>query len=586
MLETASLDLDHGSKYRPQAYTKDHDSQDARLSRKLTHLSEMSHVSRIISNIRDDLEQDVDDHNSYHYRTTAAAAVVDQLDRSSLAHTEEKPLISDPSQDLKDTDYPKDGKFAVWQAFLVMLLVFSTWGANASFGVFLNYYMSSNSFPGATNYDYALIGGIVVFLAQFLAPVSGLLNRFLGQTPALLIGLCLQVAGYLLASFCTQLWQIYCCQGVFVGVSFALIFIPGTLLLPSWFDKKKSFAMGFAVSGAGLGGVVFTLSINKIIQITGNQRWPLRAVCFMTLSTTIIPIVFLRPRNKGYFEVKRDLSMARLVSDAKIMFDFSVFKDRYMILLGAWFGVALLCYVIVLYSFSAYASSVGISHKQSNYLLAILNAAQVVGRPLVGNMGDKLGRCNVSIAGCAYIAIMILAFWRNATSYAALIVLAVLLGGPVGIGSTMAQSLAADILETQGRIHLLPAAWSGLNIIVGLFALPSEVIAIALKDPDSANTYNHAQIFAGCVFLLAMLLLLLNREYLVRKTFERRRAAAQAAVDGEKSDESVNGDIEAEDKIVNMDTEELMEQRIKRYNTFLTGGVKMYFARMFYPVLI
>lgn len=585
MLDSISDKLILESEFAPAAYTQEDEQQKTHLSRNHTNQSDVSHLSRIISNIKDDFQQDIDRGSLYNNSTVAAeAAVVDQMDRASREFREERgaeeedkslndSLEENEKQDDQDDDYPKDGLFALWQGFLVMLLVFSTWGANASFGVFLNYYTSTNSFPGATSYDFALIGGIVVFLAQFLAPISGLGIRYLGQMPILLIGLILQFLGYLLASFSTQLWEIYCCQGVLVGVSFALIFIPGTLLLPTWFDKKKSFAMGLAVGGSGLGGVVFSLSINKIIQDTGDQRWALRSVCFMTLASTLVPICFMRPRNKGYFEINKDLTLSRLKADIKMIFNFSVFKNLNVLLCGLWFGVTILCYVIVLYSFSAYATSVGLSHTQSNNLLAIMNALQLVGRPTVGNLGDRFGRSNISALACIYNAIMLLAYWRNVTSYGALIALAVLIGGPIGIGSTMSQSLVADVLEQQGKIELLPAAWSGLNMFAGLFSLPSEVIAIALKDKYISNTYDHAQIFTGSVFFLALLIALVNREYVVRKTFERRLLQTQALISGEKTEEE------------NVDSA-VLSQRQERYTMLGRKTIMMYFARMFYPILV
>lgn len=361
-----------------------------------------------------------------------------------------------------------------------------------------------------------------------------------------------------------------------MGCSFSLIFIPGTLVLPTWFQKRKSTAMGICVSGAGLGGLVFSLSLNKLISQTGDQRWPLRMVGFVTLATTLFAICFLRPRNKKTIDFNTSrVTWERTVAITKVVFNPELFKSLHYIVLGFWFGLCLLGYVICLYSFSPYASSIGLTHDQSNNLLAILNAAQVVGRPCVGNIADYCGRTNTASFFCVYLAILILAFWRHATSYAALIVLSVLLGGPAGVGSIMSQSLGADILDAQERPHLMPAAWSGLNIIVSIFSLPSEVIAIALKEEENANPFDHAQVFTGCMFLLAFLLLLFNREYLVRKKFQKRRAQAEAS----------SGYLKATD-LVEDDEKELTKARMERYDRLLQNNIKYYFIRMLYPVIV
>lgn len=540
-----------------------------------------SGVSRIIDGIRDEHQQDNEEYLVKSAVPLAEEAIHDELDRVSRQLTsqsrDKETFVETASEEIEEhPDHPVDGRFAIWQAILAMLLVFLTWGANAAFGVFLNYYMSNSLFPGATNYDFALIGGIVVFLAQALAPVCCFLVSMFGQTPILVLGLILQTAGYILASFCTKLWQIYCCQGVLVGASFSLLFIPGTLVLPTWFLKRKSTAMGICVSGAGLGGLVFSLSLNKLISQTGDQRWPLRMVGFVTLATTAFTICFLRPRNKRTYDVNTSkITWERTRAILGIVFNIELFKSLHFVLLGCWFGLCLLGYVICLYSFSPYASSIGLTHDQANNLLAILNAAQVVGRPSVGNIADYCGRTNTASFFCVYLAILILAFWRNATSYGALIVLSILLGGPAGVGSIMSQSLGADILDVQERPHLMPAAWSGLNIIVSIFSLPSEVIAIALKEEGASNPFDHAQTFTGCMFLLAFLLLLFNREYIVRSKFKKRRAQAQGAA----------GYLRAED-VAQDDEKELPITRIDRYNRLLQGDITHYFIRMFYPMRV
>lgn len=491
------------------------------------HSTAISEVSRILTALRDDHEQDVADFERYKSRPVPEETLLEQLD-----------LVDLDAPEQEQEDHPIDGPFAFMQAFLVMLLVFSTWGANAAFGVFLNYYLTSDSFPTATQYDFALMGGIIIFLAQGLAPFSALALKVFGQRTLFMLGVLLQTLGYFLAAQCTQFWQVFICQGVLVGLSFAMIFIPGTLVLPTWFDKQRATAMGIAVSGAGLGGLVFSLALNQIIIKTGDQRWALRAVGFVTFATSLVGCTFLRVRLPKTVPRRIRWSWSFVTANAKVIFDVRVFDNYPLVLVGLWFGVAVLGYAIVLYSISSYATLVGLSHTQSSNILAILNAGQVVGRPIVGNIGDYFGRNNTATGICLFVAILIYAFWINATTYGSLIALAAILGGPVGVGSTMAQSLAADILDKLGRAERLPAAWSGLNIMVAMCSLPSEVIALKLRRPDSAHQYEHTQIFTGSCFVFCMMLLLVNREWLVRKTFEARRMQALESLWGSKGHSS------------------------------------------------
>lgn len=539
------------------------------LNRQSTH---GSGLSQFVEAIRDEYRQDQEERRSDLFFADGA---FQEFDISSITHVSSEELRSiesskesthEESEEL--LEYPVDGKFALWQAFLAMLLLFLTWGANASFGVFLNFYMSHSTFPGATNYDFAIIGGIVVLLAQGLAPISWFLITMFGHTAVLLTGVFLQLAGYILASFSTQLWQLYCCQGVLVGASFSFLFISGTLVLPSWFDKRKATGMGICVSGAGLGGLIFSLVLNKVIAQTDDYRWPLRMMGFISLAVSLFAVCFLRPRNKKTFCFNTDrISMQRIREISKVAFNFELLKSVHFVIIGVWYGLNFQVYVICMYSFSAYATSIGLSRSQANNLLAVLNAGQAIGRPLLGHIGDLAGRTNTAAFFSVYLAILILAFWRHAASYGSLLALSAILGIGIGISSVISQSLGADLLDIQERPHLMPASWTNLNIIVCTFSFTGEIITIALKDSDASNPYNHAQIYSGSALFLALLLLLLNREYLVRRKMVRRREHA-----GNVMDES--------------DNKELSVSRIRRYDWLLQKSITVYFIRMFYPMRV
>lgn len=237
--------------------------------------SNNSELSRIITAIRDDQQQDDEEFQQYRDNVDLDRILDSQLDMSSRRSVgdEEHRLGQQQSyekdvnagkkveeeeneevEDNEDTDEPPDGGYGWVSAFCAMMATFSTWGANAGYGVFLNYYLSSDAFPGGGPYDYALIGGLVVFLAQVLAPFSAIAYKIVGFYTICFVGIFIQTCGYILASFATKLWQIYLTQGVLIGISFLLIFIPPTLILPQYFKKYRAFAMGIAVSGAGLGG--------------------------------------------------------------------------------------------------------------------------------------------------------------------------------------------------------------------------------------------------------------------------------------------------------------------------------------------
>ena len=560
--------------------------------------SNISELSRIISGLRDDQQIQI---GTLNVREDPEQILVEQLDLVSRLSTRKDPEV--PRDDIQEVSLekdfedlqspPPDGGFGWVIAICAMLSVFATWGCNAGFGVFLNYYLSSGTFPGALEYDFALIGGIVVFIAQGMAPLSMVAYKMFGLKVVCLTGIVFQTAGYLLASFATQIWQLYLTQGVLVGISFSLIFIPATLVLPTWFDKRMATSMGICVSGAGLGGVVFSLSINKVIETTGSHRWALRMCCFVTLAVALVSSLVMRPRNHKPIPFSQALTKKFLMENLRLIFDIKVFKNGPMVLLACWFALCLMGYILILFSLAAYGTLVGLSHSQSSTVTSVMNAAQTIGRPLMGMFGDNIGRNNMATGLTLVISILVFAFWINATTFGSTLAFSVVMGLIVGVGSSLAQSIAAVILVKTPE--QLPAAWSGLNIFVSVFCLVVEVIALALRQENTKKPFLHTQIFAGVCFFVAFLLGLVIREWVIRRAFtEGLEMSLQSISQLEKAangyltttDLDAAGNNDTADKIsVDGDSLEVLQARVDRYRLLLRPRPTTYALRAIYPIV-
>ncbi|CAH6718887.1 probable transporter Mch2p [[Candida] jaroonii] len=407
---------------------------------------------------------------------------------------------------------PQPDEGIAWlMAIICALSMFSTWGSNASYGVFLNYYITHDTFVNATMYDYALIGGIVIGFAQGLAPFSAVLYNILGIRSMIIMGVSLQTVGYILSSFSTKLWQLYMTQGVLIGISFNLVFIPSTLVIPTWFVKKRATAFGILVSGVGLGGVVFSLSLSKIIEIS-NFRWGLRFMALVTLITAA-PSLYLRPRTK-LPPIKDNLNW-KFVSE-KITYTLNpiIFRSIPLILLTIWFCLAVMGYVVMLYSLSSYATSIGLDTHHATYITVVLNVGQFVGRPTMGHLCDKYGRSNIAIIICFFNCIIILAWWTNTFSYGNLIAFAFVIGCTLGIGSAACNAIASDLIEPY-RENLQPV-WTYLNIFCGMSCIPAEVIGLSLKTKGKMP-FLYCQIYLGVSFFVCGVMMMVIRSILVRK---------------------------------------------------------------------
>lgn len=98
-----------------------------------------------------------------------------------------------------------------------------------------------------------------------------------------------------------QLWQWYV-AGVVLGIAGALVFVvASTVLIENWFIEKRGTALGIAMCGSGIGGVIFPIIGNALIETIGwRLTYPTIAVimCVMILPWTLF-VFRLHPEELG-----------------------------------------------------------------------------------------------------------------------------------------------------------------------------------------------------------------------------------------------------------------------------------------------
>jgi hypothetical protein len=135
-----------------------------------------------------------------------------------------------------------------------------------SYGVFLSHYLTNNTFPGATALEYAFVGGLSISMALLVSPLGTISCRKLGTQISLGVGILFETAGLLGASFATQIWHLFLSQGVAFGIGMGFLFVSSVGVVPQWFSKRRSFANSIAAAGSGIGGLIYSLGTNAMIQ--------------------------------------------------------------------------------------------------------------------------------------------------------------------------------------------------------------------------------------------------------------------------------------------------------------------------------
>jgi MFS family permease len=86
-----------------------------------------------------------------------------------------------------------------------------------------------------------------------LGAVSGHVVDRVGPRPVLLVGAVSFVLGLAATAAAPALWAVYLGHGVGVGLAAACTFVPLVAVVTGWFDRRRTLAVGVAVSGIGVG---------------------------------------------------------------------------------------------------------------------------------------------------------------------------------------------------------------------------------------------------------------------------------------------------------------------------------------------
>lgn len=403
---------------------------------------------------------------------------------------------------VKDREYvPPDGGYGWVCVACVFLVNAHTWGLNFAYGIFLDYFLAENLYPNASALDYAFIGGLSISMSLIITPVINMSSRIWGTRPTLSIGLVFLTASLLGASFATQVWQLYLSQGVCFGWGLGFLYVGSSNVIPQWFSSKRSLANGICASGAGFGGLVYSLASSSLLERAGPPlTFRILAICEFVAN--FVSIVLISDRNQK----QRPNQSA---------FNYRLLKRLEIWLVLGWGCMSELGYTLLLFSLPNYARRIGLDAKQGSIVGALLNLGLFVGRPVVGHSSDTLGNINIATLTTGFCGTICLLIWIFAKSFGVLCLFAILAGLVCGTFWATVAPVAADVAG-------LSEVPSTLSIVLVLMVVPTtfaESIALGLRR-DTGDIYLDAQIFTGFMFIGASICTLFLRSWKIGRAKE------------------------------------------------------------------
>jgi MFS family permease len=308
---------------------------------------------------------------------------------------------------------PPNGGLTAWLHVLgSFMLYFNTWGIMNAFGVYQNYYESGELFQ-TTSSNISWVGSIEAFLLLAMGIIAGPIYDRGYMRSILIFGTFMVVFGHMMLSLCHEYWQVVLAQGFVVGIGTGFLFVPCVAIVPQYFSTKLGMALGIAVSGSALGGIIYPVVLFRLINDIGFA-WAVRVMGFIALGTLMISISVLRMRVKPP-KVRKAV-------------DVTAFTDLYYV---AFVFVTLVAYMglfVIFFYLPYYAEAERITDRElATYLVPVFNAASLFGRTLPNIAADKFGPMNL-LAPASMMSGVLMLCMIAVHSKGAIIVVALLSG--------------------------------------------------------------------------------------------------------------------------------------------------------------
>ncbi|KAL4746591.1 major facilitator superfamily domain-containing protein [Aspergillus terricola var. indicus] len=251
---------------------------------------------------------------------------------------------------------PPDGGYG----WVIVLAIFWNnahhWGILSSYGVFMQYFLAHPDYVSGTYLDYALIGGLAASQSCLIAPLATTVHHRYGIKLAVGIGVLLEFAALLGASWSSQIWHLYLSQGVCFGWGLGLQYSSSTAIIPQWFTKRRSLAAGITTAGTGTGGLIYSLGANAMMDRWG-PGWTYRVLAIVQIVVSSCCVLILRDNDQASTQNgNRELRSI----------DFRVGRRYEVWLFLVWSFFSVMGFMVIWFSLSTFSRSIGLTAEQGS----------------------------------------------------------------------------------------------------------------------------------------------------------------------------------------------------------------------------
>ncbi|OBT81999.1 hypothetical protein VE02_09616 [Pseudogymnoascus sp. 03VT05] len=358
--------------------------------------------------------------------------------------------------------FPEGGLSAWLVVFSGFCLIAATFGLGSCIGLFQSYWQS-HQLSTYSSRDIGWISSTQIFLTLFLGVQIGPLFDRYGPR-----------------------WLTF--AGSVGCVAYLLVL--ALSVVSHWFEARRGLATGVAFMGTSLGGIMFPLALNPILERL-SWAWAMRLLSLIVFVFVVFGNIFI----KGRLPTGKQGGVISL----------KCFQD----LRFAWATVGIACFEFVLYTaiglLPSYALEQGFGHRASFNAIAVFNAGSGLGRYTAGLIADYYGRFNCMALFVLISIFATFALWLPVGHKVALFYVMVSI---FGFGSGSVISLAPVCIGDLCKVSEY-GQWYGTSYSAVAFAtLISIPVAAELQSAAGTTAY---VAFSGGILVLALLSILIAR---------------------------------------------------------------------------
>ncbi|KAI9487975.1 major facilitator superfamily domain-containing protein [Zychaea mexicana] len=363
----------------------------------------------------------------------------------------------------------------------------------------------------------SFVGTISYFVSEIMTPLVQIILERLGVRISLLIGTLMVSGGLIASGFATTVWHLYLSQGVCYGAGISTIYLAITTVIPQWFVRRRSTAMGIANSGIGLAGLIIPYAMHTSNTALGAS-WTFRILGFVYLGANLLACTLVKEKEnkkKPFDEVtpshKEDIVPGNnMAEDAEKLNNTlsratvsELFTDVNFLTYTASAFLQVLSRNVPFFFLPSYATFIGLSTTQGTSLISIACAASFVGRILVGMLADRFGNLKVAALFGTITGLSSLLLWIFAYTYPALIALAVIIGFSFDTYYILMPPTLLEILGPQK----FTTGLSMLMVLTSPAILGPSMIS-AVDDALNCEQFLPHKVFSGVLPILSSIIML------------------------------------------------------------------------------